>query len=144
MFKISSLTTCFVVFGLISLILYQYIYTLPFKTQSKLTLFLQPLPIYNKKRPLEYISVNLPTKDILETLDTAFASISSNKARFYKQLQETRRVQPEFHVTLIHRASSKQHPELWQRYSELHTQAEGVDNTLGECKVILERVCIST
>jgi tRNA ligase len=92
-----------------------------------------------KKRPLEYVSVNLPKNEILNILETAFASVSSSKAKFFRQLKETNRVQPEFHVTLIHRASAAAHPELWQRYSELHAEADS-ENKLGDCKVMLETV----
>jgi len=70
--------------------------------------------------------------------------MSSNKGRFFRQLQETRRVQPDFHVTLIHRASSKTHPELWQRYTDMHAQSGGDPwsggSKMGQCKVLLERV----
>ncbi|KAH8652777.1 RNA ligase-domain-containing protein [Tricladium varicosporioides] len=100
---------------------------------------LQPESV-RKPRPLEYISVNLPKSIILETLEEAFASISSSKARFFRQLQETRRVQPEFHVTLIHRASSKQMPELWARYDGLRGGLDGWDNKLGSCRIALERI----
>lgn len=86
------------------------------------------------------MSVTLPKNDVLSALETAFASVSNNKAKFFRQLQQTRRVQPEFHVTLIHRASSASHPELWQRYSEIHAEAGSAENKLGDCKVLLERV----
>jgi len=102
----------------------------------------KPLPIKlaKKPKPLEYVSVTLPKTDILDALETAFGSVSSNKAKFFKQLQETRRVQPDFHVTLIHRASAKSHPELWAKYGELHEQAGSAENKLGDCKVLLERI----
>ncbi|KAF4618054.1 hypothetical protein G7Y89_g14993 [Cudoniella acicularis] len=93
-----------------------------------------------KPRPLEYISVTLPKKDILDAVEGAFASVSSSKARFFRQLQETRRVQPEFHVTLIHRASSKSHPELWTRYNDMRAGMDGWDNKMGDCKVQLEKI----
>ncbi|KAM3071323.1 tRNA ligase [Clarireedia jacksonii] len=96
--------------------------------------------IVKKKRPLEYISIALPRNDIKDTLDEAFASVSSNKGRFYRALGEARRVQPDFHVTLIHRASSKQHPELWQKYNAMHEEADPLNSKLGECQVMLERV----
>ncbi|KAL3420802.1 fungal tRNA ligase adenylyltransferase [Phlyctema vagabunda] len=97
-------------------------------------------PQGQKKRPLEYVSVALPTSEILNVLEAAFSSVSSNKARFYQHLQDTRRVQDAFHVTLIHRATSKTHPELWQKYSELHAEAGSAENKLGDCKVVLERI----
>ncbi|RDW66262.1 tRNA ligase [Coleophoma cylindrospora] len=99
----------------------------------------QPITL-PKKKPLEYMSVTLPTRDILEALEMAFGSISSNKARFFRHLQETRRIQVEFHVTLIHRASAKAHPELWEKYSAIHVAAGGAQNKLGDCPVVLERV----
>jgi tRNA ligase len=93
-----------------------------------------------KKRPLEYVSVKLPKNDILDTLETAFACVSTNKGKFFRQLQQTRRLQPEFHVTLIHRASAAAHPELWQKYSEIHAEAGSAENKLGDCKILLERI----
>lgn len=93
-----------------------------------------------KKRPLEFVSVALSRGEILDILETAFASISSNKAKFFRHLQENSRVQPEFHVTLIHRAMATARPDIWQKYSELHEQAGSAQNKLGDCKVLLERV----
>jgi tRNA ligase len=86
------------------------------------------------------MSVTLPKSQILDALETTFASVSKNKARFFTQLQGTRRVQPEFHVTLIHRASAKAHPELWARYSQIHEEAGSAENKLGHCEVVLERI----
>ncbi|KAJ4300164.1 tRNA ligase [Collariella sp. IMI 366227] len=96
-----------------------------------------------KKKPLEYMSVDLPTKDVLTALEKTFASAPLLKSRFFKQLQGTRRVQAKFHVTLMHRASSKEHPDLWQRYTALHSASlanETADNGVGELQVQLERV----
>ena len=86
------------------------------------------------------MAVTIPRNDVLDALETAFASVSSNKAKFFRQLQQLRRVQPEFHVTLIHRASSASHPELWHRYSEIHAEAGSAENKLGDCQVLLERI----
>jgi tRNA ligase len=86
------------------------------------------------------MSVTLPKNDILNALETAFASVSNNKAKFFRQLQQTRRLQPDFHVTLIHRASSAAYPALWQKYSEIHAEAGSAENKLGDCKVLLERI----
>ncbi|KAH6635086.1 fungal tRNA ligase phosphodiesterase domain-containing protein [Chaetomium sp. MPI-SDFR-AT-0129] len=96
-----------------------------------------------KKRNLEYMSVDLPTKDILTALDKTFSpSVPLTQTRFFKQLQGTRRVQPKFHVTLMHRASSKEHPELWQRYNSLFETDGAIhpDGRLGDVDVQLERV----
>lgn len=93
-----------------------------------------------KKKALEYMSVDLPSQDIYALLDKTFRNATAEKARFYRQLQGTRRVQPKFHVTLLHRAASKQHPDLWARYTKLQAEAEVADGALGECEVLLERV----
>ncbi|KAK4103473.1 hypothetical protein N658DRAFT_493953 [Parathielavia hyrcaniae] len=96
-----------------------------------------------KKKPLEYMSVDLATSDILAALDKTFSpDLPAPQTRFYKQLQGTRRIQPRFHVTLMHRASAKEHPELWQRYTFLHDTDGAIhaDGRLGELQVQLERV----
>ncbi|KAF7951065.1 uncharacterized protein EAE97_002616 [Botrytis byssoidea] len=101
--------------------------------------------IAKKRKPLEYVSIDLPRNDIKETLDDAFGRVSSNKAKFYRALEGMRRVQPEFHVTLIHRANSKQFPVLWQKYSDLHADQVSKDpwssgTGFGNCQVMLERI----
>ncbi|KAL1840674.1 hypothetical protein VTJ49DRAFT_224 [Mycothermus thermophilus] len=96
-----------------------------------------------KKKPLEYMSVDVPTKDITSILEKTFNSaIPPEQSRFYKQLQGTRRVQAKFHVTLMHRAGAKEHPELWKRYTELVERDGAIhpDGRLGELDVQLERV----
>lgn len=94
-----------------------------------------------KKKPLEYMSVDVPATDITALLEKTFQNVSAEKARFYRQLQGTRRIQPKFHVTLLHRAGAKGHPELWDRYTKLHAEAESANSpSVGECNVVLERV----
>lgn len=97
-----------------------------------------------KKKPLEYMSVDVPAKTINELLEKTFKDAGPEKSRFYKTLQGSRRVQPKFHVTLMHRASAKENPNLWNKYISLHDKAEAkvasTDGKLGECEVVLERV----
>ncbi|KAL7628463.1 tRNA ligase [Parahypoxylon ruwenzoriense] len=93
-----------------------------------------------KKKLLEYMSISFPSKDINVALEAAFRGTDPQTQRFYKQLQQTRRIQSLFHVTLMHRASAKQHPELWQRYTSLEAESQNQDDKLGECDVMLERV----
>ncbi|KAL2129542.1 hypothetical protein VTI74DRAFT_7626 [Chaetomium olivicolor] len=105
----------------------------------------QPTTKPQKKKPLEYMSVDMPTKDVLSALEKTFSSSPPEKSRFFKQLQGTRRVQAKFHVTLMHRASSKDYPDLWQRYTALQesnaaANPDGGDGKLGELQVQLERV----
>lgn len=96
-----------------------------------------------KKKPLEYMSVDVPTNDVLAALEKTFSpSLPPTQTRFFKQLQGTRRVQPKFHVTLMHRAAAKEHPELWQRYTFLQDTEGAIhpDGKLGDLDVQLERV----
>ncbi|OHW99456.1 fungal tRNA ligase adenylyltransferase [Colletotrichum incanum] len=102
-----------------------------------------------KKKPLEYMSVEVPANEIRGVLDGAFNKVGMPTSRFYKQLFQTRRVQPKFHVTLMHRASSKDNPDLWSKYVALQAEAEkeaggnqeaASARPLGECAVELERV----
>lgn len=98
------------------------------------------IPAAPKKKPLEYIAINLPAKQIHDILEKTFASLSPEEATFFRQLQATRRIPPKFHVTLIHRASAKANPELWAKYAGLNEAAGGEDKVLGECQIQLERV----
>ncbi|KAH9988642.1 fungal tRNA ligase adenylyltransferase [Xylariaceae sp. FL0662B] len=104
----------------------------------------QPQQGEKKKKPLEYMSVSVPAKEINTALEAAFKGTDAQTQRFYRQLQQSRRIQPLFHVTLMHRAAAKEHPELWQRYQTLTAEAESSsaqsDGKLGECDVMLERV----
>ncbi|KAJ1334223.1 tRNA ligase [Microdochium nivale] len=95
-----------------------------------------------KPKALEYMSVSVPAKEVTSTLENAFKGSSADEQKMYRKLQQTRRVQPLFHVTLLHRASAAQHPELWQHYKTLHAEktADSVDGKMGECQVMLESV----
>ncbi|XDG10222.1 hypothetical protein ABKA04_009837 [Annulohypoxylon sp. FPYF3050] len=93
-----------------------------------------------KKKALEYMSISVPAKDINVALEAAFKGTDPQTQRFYKQLQQSRRIQPLFHVTLMHRATAREHPELWKRYTELGTESQDQDGKISECDVQLERV----
>ncbi|KAI4245466.1 MAG: hypothetical protein L6R40_002527 [Gallowayella cf. fulva] len=100
-------------------------------------------PKVSKPPTLEYFCVSLPTNEVRNTIDKAFATQSSESAKFYRQLQGNRRVQPAFHVTLMHRNCVSQDPDLWSYLSSLHTAAQSSNTpseTLGECRVRLERI----
>ncbi|KAH8649949.1 RNA ligase-domain-containing protein [Xylariales sp. PMI_506] len=92
-----------------------------------------------KKKPLEYMSVSVPASSVNAALEEAFKGADAETSKFYKQLQQTRRIQPTFHVTLMHRASSKEHPEKWAEYVKLEGEC-GLDGRIAECDVELERV----
>lgn len=93
-----------------------------------------------KKKALEYLGVNVSTTLIQSLLESTFSKLPQEKAAFFRQLQNSRRVQPKFHVTLMHRSAARQYPEQWDKYKTLHANAGGDESQLGECKIQLERV----
>lgn len=109
-----------------------------------------------KPPPIEFFCIRLPTIDILSTLNQLFDTCPREQTVFYRQLGHTRRIQPAFHVTLIHRANKDSHQALWTHLSDLHSQAltsfsststsetrqqqQPADPVLGNCRVQLERV----
>ncbi|PSR80013.1 tRNA ligase [Coniella lustricola] len=99
-----------------------------------------------KKKPLEYMSIEVPAKDITALLQKTFESAGAEESRFYNHLKESQHVQPQFHVTLMHRAAAKEFPELWDRYTQMQAELEAsmqsphANGSLGECDVVLERV----
>lgn len=103
-----------------------------------------------KKAPkLEYVAVTLPTHRITTILDAVFRDVDVNTARMYHTLQGQRRIQSEFHVTLMHRASSSQHLDYWDQLSSIHSAASAkpgtsADPKLGACRVQLERLVWDT
>lgn len=100
-------------------------------------------PKAGKPPTLEYFCVSLPTNEVRSTIDKLFNAQSTETAKFYRQLQGTRRVQPAFHVTLMHRNNANQDPELWSYLTSQHASAlssEDSSDTLGQCRVRLERV----
>lgn len=99
---------------------------------------------------LEYFNIHVPSSEINILLSSLFPpSTQPEKARLYNHLLNTRRIQPTFHVTLIHRASGKDHPDIWAQYTELYKDAlakqAGQPNynqtpPLGSARVRIERL----
>ncbi|CEJ60653.1 Putative TRNA ligase [Penicillium brasilianum] len=88
-----------------------------------------PVPVASQKsnavttpavlaRKIEYFSISVPTSEITSTLKSLFTNTAPETARLYNQLHNSRRIQPAFHVTLIHRAASKDRTEIWDRYAK--------------------------
>lgn len=115
--------------------------------------------VHNGKMPkepkLEFIAIRLPAQRVTSILEAIFREKDAETARTYQQLKQTRRIQAEFHVTLIHRASAASHEHEWNALSQLHHQvfhplwtratSGGVPSPLpepelGKCRVLLERV----
>ncbi|MCJ1321478.1 hypothetical protein MMC15_006823 [Xylographa vitiligo] len=98
-----------------------------------------------KSDKIEYFCLRVPTTQVLSILESTFQPQAPTVSRFYRQLQQTRRIQPSFHITLIHRSSMSQHKELWQRLTSIHIDASAsqghvADPILGKCRAQLERV----
>jgi tRNA ligase len=103
-------------------------------------------------KKIEYFNISLPPKEITTVLNSIFRnSTDPRTAHLYNQLSQTRRLQPTFHVTLIHRASKKDNPQIWDSLTEryLKSQATSTSNnqiqiqtppTLGTARVRLERL----
>ncbi|KNG48716.1 trna ligase [Stemphylium lycopersici] len=106
----------------------------------------QPAAKLKKAPKMEYFSVRLNTHRINSVLDTLFSDKDAETARMYNQLKQSRRVQNEFHVTLIHRASAPQNPEYWDKLMKLHETGQKLNTEgawepeLGKCEVQMERV----
>lgn len=97
-----------------------------------------------KERKLEFFAVQIAPARVNSILHALFRDASPESARMYKMLKAQRRVQSEFHVTLIHRAASGNHPDYWAKLSDMHTRASSTtlepEPKLGMCQVRLERL----
>ena len=102
-----------------------------------------------KPPKLEYFCVRLQTNEVISALEETFSSLPPDQAKFFRQLMASRRIQPSFHVTLMHRASITPNSTLWAHLTSLHSNAVSesaiqskptFDPQLGACRVRLERV----
>lgn len=107
------------------------------------------ITIEAKAKNIEYFGISLPTSEVLNLLHSLFSPATPpEKARLYHQLVNSRRVQPAFHVTLIHRASKNDNPDVWDslvhRYTEKMTTNPPNDYRttpfLGHARIRLERL----
>ncbi|KAK4957632.1 tRNA ligase [Elasticomyces elasticus] len=105
-----------------------------------------------KERKVEYFGVQVPAARVSAVLEAVFREATPETAQMYNSLKRLRRLQTEFHITLIHRAASGQPgkpADLWNKLLDMHTKAvaptEGrpfplPEPKLGMCKVRLERL----
>jgi tRNA ligase len=97
-----------------------------------------------KAPAVEYFSVSVPTTPLTATLKTVFENISPQRKKMYNILSQTRRIQNEFHVTLMHRASLADHSEVWKQWNDIYFDARlktgEQDPELGACEVVLQRI----
>ncbi len=109
----------------------------------------KPLTIDQVVGRLEYFSISVPASHVNSILASMFDHAPADEARMYRLLKQSRRIQNEFHVTLIHRASATQNRKLWETYTEEFQKAisgkdladrSQVEVTIGQARVKLERV----
>lgn len=83
-------------------------------------------------KQIEYIGVSVPTPAVRDLLSSIFpsgggggGSDDNNDAfrnKTYNHLVNSRRIQPNFHVTLIHRSQSQEHADIWKYYTDRYVQ----------------------
>ncbi|EXJ86237.1 hypothetical protein A1O1_06607 [Capronia coronata CBS 617.96] len=109
----------------------------------------KPLTLEQLIAKLEYFSLPVSPTTINSILSSMFDQADADEARMYRMLKQSRRIQSEFHVTLIHRASTQQHPDLWQLYTEEYRKSIATADlqdrsklapSLGPARVKLERL----
>ncbi|RMZ69216.1 hypothetical protein GMOD_00003153 [Pyrenophora seminiperda CCB06] len=107
----------------------------------------QGQPAKPKKMPkMEYFSVRLDMNRVNSILEALFKDADETTAQMYRRLQQNRRVQNEFHVTLMHRASTSKNPEYWDKLSKLHEAVQKTNTDasrepeLAKCEVQMERL----
>ena len=76
-----------------------------------------------RERKLEYFACQLPATRVNAVLEAVFRDTDPDTARMYNMLKQGRRLQPEFHVTLIHRAMAGSHQDQWARLESKHRDA---------------------
>ncbi|KAI9782717.1 MAG: hypothetical protein M1839_004705 [Geoglossum umbratile] len=96
---------------------------------------------------IDYFCIRVSTNSVLAVLDSHFKATDAMTQRFYRQLQQARRIQPAFHITIIHRAKSGEFPEVWERFQTMMKNALSATDTssrldpeLETCRVVLERI----
>lgn len=105
----------------------------------------QPAPKQTPKvKPpkIEYFGATLPYGRIISILEAIFRDVDTNTAKTYGQLQQMRRIQQEFHVTLIHRTAAAKNEFYWKQLEDLHnkTGSGTTPAVIGKVRVLLERV----
>ena len=107
-----------------------------------------PLTPEQQVSRLEYFGVSVSVTDITSTLSNLFSKAPAEEAKMYNLLKHSKRIQQDFHVTLIHRASASKHRDIWESYTsafiraqqDFKADAKTLVPTLGRARLRLERV----
>lgn len=110
------------------------------KSQSQ-----QPKQAKVKAKRIMYFAVNVSALSVVEILEATFRGVSSQGGtelgNLYQTLKDRGRVQPKFHVTLVHK-NDKGHQDFAAYWADLTSMnavacAQIPAETLGDCKVHL-------
>ncbi|KAF2722788.1 hypothetical protein K431DRAFT_283608 [Polychaeton citri CBS 116435] len=95
-----------------------------------------------RERKLEYFAVQLPATRVTRLLENIFKDEGPESVKMYDALKLDRRVQTEFHVTLIHRSASGD--PYWATLADMYNKAKeeqsNLEPKLGLCTVRIERL----
>ncbi|KAF1826237.1 tRNA ligase [Dissoconium aciculare CBS 342.82] len=75
-----------------------------------------------KAPKVEYFGITVSAARINAILSAMFHGAPPDVARMYNALKQQRRIQAAFHVTLCHRASAGDCPEIWQHLNTIYEQ----------------------
>ncbi|OAX80935.1 hypothetical protein ACJ72_04725 [Emergomyces africanus] len=82
-------------------------------------------------RRIEYFMISLNANEINSLVSSLFPpSTPPERRKLYTHLQNSRRIQSSFHVTLIHRNSRPDYPNIWTYYIDLYKAA--IQKQLGQ------------
>lgn len=101
----------------------------------------QQAPLKKKAKPIEYYCISVPAAQINSIVGNAFAihSDGGGDDKFYKSLCSKGRIQPTFHVTLVHRANANTNPQVWEAYEKRLAERSERGN-MGVVNVTLEKI----
>lgn len=70
----------------------------------------------------EFFNISVNSNDVTSVLSSLFPPDNTppDKAKLYNHLRNSRRIQPTFHVTVIHKAASKDRADIWTHYTDLY------------------------
>ncbi|KAI9661448.1 MAG: hypothetical protein M1831_002970 [Alyxoria varia] len=96
----------------------------------------RPAKQQGKEKPaaVEFFGIFVPADRVKAILEALFKAQQDPETRaFYDKLNTTGRIQDTFHVTLLHRAQSKEHADYWHRLSNAHSLSHESGSTgIGE------------
>ncbi|OJD14259.1 hypothetical protein AJ78_05388 [Emergomyces pasteurianus Ep9510] len=91
---------------------------------------------FSKAPSVDYFRISLNSNEINTLLCSLFSPSTTppERRKLYNHLQNSRRIQSSFHVTLIHHNSRQTHQDIWKYYTDLYKAAiqKQLDHGKGE------------